>query len=61
MRHLRIGGRSGSLEVLTGPGVHRIVHVHVDNTNPVLSEDSAEHAAVTTAGVVGYDGLELEV
>lgn len=62
MGHLHIGGRGGSLEVLTALGVPRIVYVHVNNTNPVLLEDSAERDAVTAAGVVvGFDGLELEV
>ncbi len=50
MGHLHIGGRGGSLEVLTALGVPRIVYVHVNNTNPVLLEDSAERAAVTAAG-----------
>lgn len=62
MGHLHVGGRGGSLEVLTALGVPRIVYVHVNNTNPVLLEDSAERAAVEAAGVVvGFDGLELEV
>jgi pyrroloquinoline quinone biosynthesis protein B len=36
------------------------VLVHINNTNPILLEDSAEREAVEGAGVeVAYDGLEI--
>ncbi|ANY08762.1 pyrroloquinoline quinone biosynthesis protein PqqB [Pseudonocardia sp. HH130630-07] len=64
MGHLHVGGPGGSLDVLTRPErrLGRVVYVHVNNTNPMLLEDSAERAEVTAAGLtVGTDGLELEV
>jgi pyrroloquinoline quinone biosynthesis protein B len=40
---------------------HR-VYTHINNTNPILLERSAERAAVERAGiVVGFDGLRLSL
>jgi pyrroloquinoline quinone biosynthesis protein B len=40
----------------------RKVLIHVNNTNPILREDSDERRAVADAGVeVAYDGMELEL
>jgi pyrroloquinoline quinone biosynthesis protein B len=62
MDHLPIGGRGGSLEQLaTLPCRHRI-YTHINNTNPVLLEESAERAAVTKAGLaIGFDGLSISL
>jgi len=41
--------------------VGRRVFVHINNTNPILDENSAEHAAVRAAGwEVARDGMEME-
>jgi len=62
MGHLHVGGPGGSLERLGGLRVGRTVYVHINNTNPMLLDDSDERAEVEKAGaLVGYDGLELEV
>jgi pyrroloquinoline quinone biosynthesis protein B len=38
------------------------VLVHINNTNPILLEDSPERNAVVGAGVeVAYDGLEVQL
>jgi pyrroloquinoline quinone biosynthesis protein B len=60
--HVPISGPDGSLGCLAGlPAAHRI-YTHVNNTNPVLIEDSAERAIVSRAGlVVGYDGLRIRL
>jgi pyrroloquinoline quinone biosynthesis protein B len=60
MGHLPVGGSQGSLlEIAALPMRHRI-YVHINNTNPLLREDSSEYAAVRAAGIeVGRDGLEL--
>ena len=40
----------------------RKVLVHINNTNPILLEDSPEREQVVRAGVeVAYDGLEVEL
>jgi len=60
MGHLTI--RDQSLELLRGLQAMRKIYIHINNTNPVLSPDSPEKAAVTAAGVeVGFDGLEFEL
>jgi pyrroloquinoline quinone biosynthesis protein B len=60
MDHLPVGGPGGSLELLRGlPCTHR-VYTHINNTNPMLLESSAERAAVASQGlIVGYDGLYI--
>jgi pyrroloquinoline quinone biosynthesis protein B len=62
MAHLPIGGEGGSLARLAGLRASRRVFIHVNNTNPVLREDSAEAAAVRAAGwQVAEDGMEIEL
>ena len=62
MAHLPIGGEDGSLARLAGLRASRRIFIHVNNTNPVLREDSAEAAAVRDAGwQVAEDGLEIEL
>lgn len=58
--HLPIGGAGGSLEHLAALPCRHRVYTHINNTNPILLEDSPERACVTRAGViVGFDGLHL--
>ena len=60
MDHLPIAGPGGSLEQLAALPCRHRVYTHINNTNPILLEDSPERAAVVRAGVtVGYDGLHL--
>jgi len=62
MGHLRVGGPGGSLDLIKDLKPRRAIYIHINNTNPMLNEDSAEHEAVRAAGVeVGYDGLEIEL
>ncbi len=62
MGHVPLSGPDGTLEALAGLKRPRKVLVHINNTNPILLEDSAERAAVLRAGVeVAYDGLEIEL
>jgi len=62
MAHWPIGGAEGSLAFLGGLSAARRVYIHINNTNPILREDSAERAAVRAAGVeVASDGMELEL
>jgi pyrroloquinoline quinone biosynthesis protein B len=57
-----LSGPGGSLEVLARLERPRRVLVHINNTNPILLEDSPEREAVLSAGVeVAYDGLEVEL
>ncbi len=62
MGHVPLSGAGGTLEVLAGLERPRKVLVHINNTNPILLEDSAEREEVVRAGVeVAYDGLEVEL
>jgi pyrroloquinoline quinone biosynthesis protein B len=58
MGHVPLTG--GTLEMLAGLERPRKILVHINNTNPILLEDSPEREAVVRAGVeVAYDGLEV--
>ena len=62
MGHLPIDGPDGSLARLPSLGVARTIYVHMNNTNPVLLDDTPERRAVEARGVeVAMDGLEVEV
>ncbi|ESY76650.1 pyrroloquinoline quinone biosynthesis protein PqqB [Mesorhizobium sp. LNHC221B00] len=61
MGHIAMSGEAGSIAGLADVKIGRRIFVHINNTNPVLDENSAEHAAVTAAGwEVAYDGMEME-
>ena len=58
MGHWPVGGPAGSLLQLATLPIKRRIYVHINNTNPVLNEDSPEHAAVREAGIeIGRDGM----
>jgi pyrroloquinoline quinone biosynthesis protein B len=60
MGHLPVGGPHGSLQQIAPLSISHKVYMHINNTNPMLVEDSPEHAAVKAEGVdIGWDGLEL--
>jgi pyrroloquinoline quinone biosynthesis protein B len=62
MGHVPLSGPGGTLEVLAGLERPRKALVHINNTNPILLEDSPEREEVVRAGVeVAYDGLEAEL
>ncbi len=60
MGHVAMSGENGSMRRLADLGIGRKIYVHINNTNPVLIEDSAERAKVEAAGWdVSDDGLEV--
>jgi pyrroloquinoline quinone biosynthesis protein B len=62
MGHLPLSGPGGTLEALARLERPRTALVHINNTNPILLEDSPEREAVTRAGVeIAHDGLEVEL
>jgi pyrroloquinoline quinone biosynthesis protein B len=65
MGHLPISGPGGSLERLAVLGSARLprkVFTHINNTNPILDENSAEHRAVRDAGwEVASDGMTITI
>lgn len=62
MGHLPLSGARGLLEELSGKMKTRRVLIHMNNTNPVLDEESAAHRAVREAGwEIAFDGMEIEL
>jgi len=60
LNYTPISGRDGSLDALSQSDASRKVFVHMNDTNPILIEDSPERAQVVAAGVeVGYDGMTI--
>ncbi|MGB6348802.1 MAG: pyrroloquinoline quinone biosynthesis protein PqqB [Pseudolabrys sp.] len=59
MGHMPIDGEGGSLRALDGLSARRIF-IHINNTNPVLIDGSAERRKVESAGwQVAEDGMEI--
>jgi pyrroloquinoline quinone biosynthesis protein B len=59
MAHLPVGGEGGSLAALRDLPARRI-YIHVNNTNPLLRDDSKERAAAEAAGwEIASDGMEV--
>jgi pyrroloquinoline quinone biosynthesis protein B len=61
--HLPQSGPGGMLEWLERlPPMTRKVLIHINNTNPILDEDSPQRAELTRRGVeVAWDGMEIEL
>jgi pyrroloquinoline quinone biosynthesis protein B len=62
MGHQPISGPAGTLAALAQFPLARRVYTHINNSNPVLIEDSPERRAVADAGIsVGADGADFLV
>ena len=60
MGHIAMDGPSGSIAALRDVEIGRRIFVHINNTNPVLLDDSPERASVEAAGWdVAEDGMEI--
>jgi pyrroloquinoline quinone biosynthesis protein B len=60
MGHIAITGEGGSLHGFDGVEIARRIYIHINNSNPILIEDSAERHTVVAAGWdVAHDGMEL--
>lgn len=62
MGHLYISGEGGSLSYLKQLSKPKKVLIHINNTNPILNEDSTQFAELQANGVeVAYDGMQIEL
>jgi pyrroloquinoline quinone biosynthesis protein B len=60
MGHLAISGAHGSLKSLGNLKTPRKVFIHINNTNPILDEESPQRREVRAAGwEVARDGVEF--
>jgi pyrroloquinoline quinone biosynthesis protein B len=60
--HLPQSGKGGMIEVLNGVAKARKILIHINNTNPILDEDSAERKLLDESGIeVAFDGLEIDL
>ncbi len=60
MGHISVSGPLGSIAGFAGIPAPRKIFFHINNTNPMLCDDSAEAAFARQAGwEVAYDGMEI--
>jgi pyrroloquinoline quinone biosynthesis protein B len=61
MGHLPQSDPGGMIEILNQFNKPRKILIHINNTNPILDEDSPERAELATHNIeVAYDGMELD-
>ena len=62
MGHISVSGDDGSIGAMAPLGIGRKIYVHINNSNPILDENSDARRATETAGwEVGYDGMEVRL
>lgn len=62
MGHVPMQGPNGSIAALAELALQRRVFVHINNTNPVLIEGSAERRQVEAAGwTIAHDGMVMDL
>ena len=62
MGHMSMSGPEGSIAAFAALGVTRKIFVHINNSNPVLDDNSPERHATEAAGwEVGCDGMEIRL
>jgi pyrroloquinoline quinone biosynthesis protein B len=62
MGHVPVGGTLGSLARIAAMNHVKRIYVHINNTNPMLLDDSPERALVEGAGVeIGCDGMDFSL
>ena len=62
MGHISVSGPEGSIQALNKLNVKRRIYVHINNSNPILDENSEARKVVEKAGwEVGFDGMEVRL
>jgi len=62
MGHMSVSGEEGTLAAFRDLDVRRKIFIHINTTNPILLEDSAERRAVRKEGwEVSHDGMAVEL
>ncbi len=62
MGHISMSGAAGAIAAFADLEVRRRIFIHINNSNPVLFEDSPErHEAETAGWEIAYDGMEVRL
>ncbi|HTT08565.1 MAG TPA: pyrroloquinoline quinone biosynthesis protein PqqB [Gammaproteobacteria bacterium] len=62
MGHMSVNEPDGTIAAFKDLGVKRKIFIHINTTNPILLEDSAERKACAAAGwEVAYDGMDINL
>jgi pyrroloquinoline quinone biosynthesis protein B len=62
MGHVPISGPHGTLEWLQSLKIPRKIYIHINNTNPILKNNSREQKMVRRAGVeISHDGMDIRL
>jgi len=62
MGHISVSGPDGSISALSQLNVKRRIYVHINNSNPILDENSEARKVVDASGwEVGFDGMEVRL
>jgi len=62
MGHMSMSGKDGAIAAFRDLGVSRRVFIHINNSNPVLLDDSPERRLAEEAGwEIAYDGMEVRL
>jgi len=60
--HIPLSGNDGLLAQFPADACGRKILIHINNTNPILDEDSPEHRSVLEAGFeMAYDGMDISL
>ncbi|MFT5427102.1 MAG: pyrroloquinoline quinone biosynthesis protein B [Gammaproteobacteria bacterium] len=62
MGHLDQSSKGGIKDTLSSLSKPRKILIHINNTNPILDEESDERKALDDAGIeVSYDGMDIHI
>lgn len=62
MGHMPVNGPKGAINLLNQYDIERKVLIHINNTNPVLNENSNAHRSLLDQDIeLAYDGMELSL
>jgi len=62
MGHLDQSSEGGIMSILNAMQKPRKILIHINNTNPILNEESAQRQILNKAGIeLAYDGMDIEL
>lgn len=62
MGHLPQSGKGGMTEILNGMSKPRKILIHINNSNPILNENSEQRKTLAEQKIeVAYDGMEITI